>query len=60
MQLTAKDSSAGSAAIVTVVVAAAEGAGAVDDGVGIVVTASSFEFGWTVQFNVGFVSVCHC
>ena len=60
-QLTAKDSFAGSAAIVTVVVAAAEGAGAaVDDEVGIVVTASSFEFGWTVQFNVGFVSVCHC
>ena len=60
MQLTAKDSSAGSAAIVTVVVAA-EGAGATaDDEVGIVVTASSFEFGWTVQFNVGFVSVCHC
>ena len=38
----------------------AEWAGAVDDELGIVVTASSFEFGWTVEFNVGFVSVCHC
>ena len=56
MQLTARDLLAGFAVVVAA--GGVECAGAVDE-VGIVVTASSFEFGWTVQFNVGFVSVCH-